>query len=152
MFWRVWSAFWRELNTPDAFTNQPYLGFINQVGHLALANNLAKAFTALWYDINGTLPDLWAVAVLVTLLYSGGIELFRQKWRGADTVLDSTFVALGASLVPVSMIPTPSGRWFRTEDWSSGFLFWLACAVLALALYVYPRAKRAYGGTNDPAE
>jgi hypothetical protein len=41
---------------------------------------------------------------------------------------------------------TPSGRWFRVDEWSAGYLFWLACTALALLAYVWPRAKRAYGG------
>jgi hypothetical protein len=89
---------------------------------------------------------MWTVAGTWVAVYAVGVELIRQKWFGADTVADSAFVALGAVLVPLSMSVTESGRWFRVEDWSTGFLVWLACGVAALALYVYPRARRAYGG------
>jgi hypothetical protein len=61
-------------------------------------------------------------------------------------VLDSAFVSLGAVLIPASMSMTPSGLWFRVEDWSAGFLFWLACTTLALAAYVYPRLRKVHGG------
>jgi hypothetical protein len=110
------------------------------------------ATAALWYTLIAPVPSLWVLAALITLFYGVGIELLIQKWRGADTVLDTAFVGLGASLVPLSMSLTPSGRWFRVTDWSTGFLIWFACAALALAAYVYPRLVRAYGGSDDKSE
>jgi hypothetical protein len=148
----VWSAFWRELMTPDRFEGKPYDAFINQVGHVAAGVVLAMAGLALGDQVLEKAPNPWLVWPVVALGYAILIELSRQKWFGADTVLDSAFVSLGAVLIPASMTMTPSGRWFRVEDWSAGFLFWLACTTLALAAYIYPRLRQAYGGTNDPAE
>ena len=148
----VWSALWRDLNTPDRFAAQPYLGLINQVGHLSVGRYAAETVGSIWHQTAESVPNLWAVAVALTGLYVVLIELVKQKWSGVDTVNDSGFFALGAFYLPLAMSLTPSGRWFRVGDWSFGNLVWLACVVLALALYVYPRARRAYGGTNDPAE
>ncbi len=109
----VWSAFWRELMTPDRFEGRPYEAFMNQVGHVAAGVVLAMAALALGDQVLGKAPNPWLVWPVVALGYAILIELSRQKWFGADTVLDSAFVSLGAVLIPASMTMTPSGRWFR---------------------------------------
>ncbi len=143
--WQVWRAFWSELNTPDRFRGAPYIALINQVGHISLGRYAAETVGSIWHQTAGTLPNLWAVAVALTGLYAVLIELVKQKWAGVDTVNDSGFFALGAFYLPLAMSLTPSGRWFRVGDWSFGNLVWLSCVALALALYVWPRARRAFG-------
>ena len=143
---RVWGALWAELMTPDKFAGQPYYALMNAVGHIALGKVVADAVVAASVQTLGVLPNLWAVWAGVTVGYALGIELWRQKWVGTDTVEDSSFVSLGAVLNAATLSVTPSGRWFRVDEWSAGYLFWLACTALALAVYVYPRLRQVHGG------
>lgn len=142
----IWAAFWRELNTPDRFAAQPYYGLINQIGHITLGGWLTNGVCALWVQIIGLAPPVWTIGLAVVATYVIVIELIVQRWVKTDTVQDSAFFALGAAEVALTMNLTPSGRWIRVEDFSANFLIWLACASVALAVYVWPRAKRAYGG------
>lgn len=142
----VLKAFWDDLNTPEDFADQPAKGAANQVGHIAIGGVFTTGICSVWVQVFGygalTWPIVVAVATVVVLFYLVVIELGRQKWAGQDTVEDAGFVALGAALPAAALDMTPSGRWIRTDQGSLGFLIWLACAVIALALYVYPRAKR----------
>jgi hypothetical protein len=94
----------------------------------------------------GLAPPVWTIGLAVVATYVIVIELIVQRWVKTDTVQDSAFFALGAAEVALTMNLTPSGRWIRVEEFSANFLIWLACASVALAVYVWPRAKRAYGG------
>lgn len=147
----VWRAFWQELNTPDRFAAQPYYAFINQVGHMALGAVLVLTVGAVWAQATGRAPPGWPVAGGVIAVYVIAVELVRQKWVGADTLLDASFVSMGAVLAPITLRLTESGRWISVDDASGAFLVWLAGATAALAAYVYPRLVAAYGGGNDPA-
>ena len=146
----VWRAFWQELNTPDRFAAQPYYAFINQVGHMALGAVLVLTVGAVWSQATGKAPPGWPVACGVIAVYVIAVELVRQKWVGADTLLDASFVSMGAVLAPITLRLTDSGRWISVDDASGAFLVWLAGATAALAAYVYPRLVAAYGGTADP--
>ena len=148
----IWAAFWRELNRPDPFAAQPYYGLINQVGHIWLGSKLTNAACALWVQAAlalhgpGHPPPVWQIALAMVVFYVAVIELGVQRWVRTDTVQDSAFFALGAAEVALTMSLTPSGRWIRVDDFSANFLIWLAFALAALAVYVWPRARRAYGG------
>jgi hypothetical protein len=142
----IWRAFWAELNTPEDFAAEPVKGVTNQAGHMAFAAAGAAGLGSVWTQVFGTVP-MWAVSAAVIGIYAVWIELLRQKWQGRDTISDTAFWSLGAVLPASAMSLTPSGRWIRTDEASSAFLIWLACAVLALAVYAYPRAKRKYGGS-----
>jgi hypothetical protein len=142
----IWRAFWEDLNTPEDFVAEPVKGATNQVGHIALAAACSAGIASVWTQVFGWVPSLWVTAGIVIAAYLIVIELVTQEWHGRDTISDTSFVSFGAVLPPVIISLTPSGRWIRVEEWSSGFLIWLACATVALALYVWPRAKRAYGG------
>ena len=142
----IWRAFWEDLNTPEDFVAEPVKGATNQVGHMAIADAINTGIASAWTQVFGWVPSLWVTAGIVIAFYLIVIELVGQKWRGRDTISDTAFISMGAVHSAVTISLTPSGRWMRVEEWSSGFLIWLACATVALALYVWPRAKRAYGG------
>jgi hypothetical protein len=146
MMWSIWRAFWEDLNTPENYAAQPVLGLTNQAGHMAGAFVASAGSASAWTQIFGWVPSLWITAGVVIAGYLIVIELVTQKWQGRDTISDTSFWSLGAVLPAVVISLTPSGRWIRVEELSSGFLFWLACATVALVLYAWPRAKRAYGG------
>jgi hypothetical protein len=146
MFWSLLLSFWEELNTPENYAGQPVKGATNQVGHMALAAAINMGIASAWIQIAGWVPSLWATAAAIIAVYLIVIELVTQKWRGNDTISDTAFWSLGAVLPATIISLTPSGRWIRVEELSSGFLFWLACAFVALALYVWPRLVAASGG------
>lgn len=144
----VWRAFWRDLNTPEDFADQPVKGATNQVGHIAIGCAVTAGLCSAWVQLFGdgalTWPRVAATAIFVVLVYLFAIEFGRQGWAGRDTVEDTAFVALGAVLPAVLMQMTPSGRWIRLDEASAAFLVWLAVTCGALALYVYPRARRKW--------
>jgi hypothetical protein len=146
MFWSIWRAFWEDLNTPEDFVAEPVKGVTNQAGHMAGAFVASAGIASAWTQILGWVPSLWITAGVVIAGYLIVIELVTQKWQGRDTISDTSFVSLGAVLPAITISLTPSGRWIRVEELSSGFLFWLACATVALVFYAWPRAKRASGG------
>jgi hypothetical protein len=141
-------AFWDDLNTPNDFVDQPAKGAANQIGHIAIGAVVVTGACSICVQVFGYSVLKWplvvAIAVVVALAYFVVIELGRQKWAGLDTVEDAGFVALGASLPVVTLDMTASGRWIRTDEWTLGFLAWLACTVVALGAYVYPRARRKW--------
>ena len=146
MFWSIWRAFWEDLNTPEDFVAEPVKGVTNQAGHMAFAFVASAGIASAWTQIFGWVPSLWITAGIVIACYLIVIELLTQKWQGRDTISDTSFVSFGAVLPAITISLTPSGRWIRVDELSSGFLFWLACATVALVLYAWPRARRAYGG------
>ena len=142
---KIWRAFWGELNTPSDFSRQPYFGALNQIGHIAIGREAVMLLCRAWAAAFDATPNAYFIALYFVVFYAVVIELWRQKWVGADTVVDSCFVAIGASYTPLVLQLTPSGRWVRTQEASTAILVWIFIAVLALGLYVYPRAKRLYG-------
>ena len=141
---KVWRAFWGELNSPSDFSDQPYVGALNQIGHIAIGREAVTLICAGLVFV-GWPVNAWLVALFVATFYAVVIELIRQKWMGADTIVDTAFVALGATYAPLALQLTPSGRWVRTEEATMAVVCWIVIVVAALALYVYPRAKRKYG-------
>ena len=145
----IWRAFWGELNTPFDFSDQPYYGALNQIGHIAIGREAVTLICAGLASV-GWPVDAWFVAMSVVTFYAVAIELWRQKWMGADTIVDTAFVALGATYAPLALQLTPSGRWVRTEEATMAVVCWIVIVVAALALYVYPRAKRKYDKQEQP--
>lgn len=98
----VWLAFWGELNTPSAYQDDPYGALANQSGHLALGAFLAAALSLAYCGIFGEMPFRWPVWASVVTTYLVAVEWLKQGWSGADSVIDSAFVALGAAAARVS--------------------------------------------------
>ena len=146
MSWRVWRAFWGEVNAPDSFEGKPYFAFMNQIGHIALGRHLVENICALWVQVFDVAPYAWVIAIWVVAGYVVLIELNRQGWFGADTIRDSAFLALGAVCVPITASVTPSGRWIRLEEASSNYLIWQLAVAVAVVVYMRPRLVAAYGG------
>lgn len=140
--WEVWRSFWGELNTPDSFHDQPYEGALNQAGHIMIGAAASVVFCLLWQMACGEMPYRWAVGIGLSLAYLLLIECWRQGWQGADSIVDAAFVALGVSLPLVSLREVRPGA---LEPKAFEGIVGLVCAVAALALYVYPRARRKWG-------
>lgn len=155
-FFAIWRTFWDDLNTAEDFADQPVKGATNQVGHIAIGCAVTAGICSGWVQLFGdgalTWPRVAAAAIFVVLVYLIAIEFGRQGWAGRDTVEDTAFVALGATLPAVLLDMTPSGRWARIDEASTGFLVWLAITFVALGAYVYPRAKRRWQQAVDRGE
>jgi hypothetical protein len=131
-------AFWGDLNDPSTYAADPYGAAVNQLGHIALGSAAVVAICAAWALIYGEMPYRWGTGIAVVVLYAFVVEFWIQKWFGSDSTVDTAFVAMGAA-APLVSLHEASFRPVNT-------LVWLACAVLALAVYIWPRAMRAYGG------
>ena len=140
----IWRAFWGELNTPFDFSDQPYYGALNQIGHIAIGREAVTLICA-GLAFVGWPVNAWLVAAFVVVFYAVVIELWRQKWMGADTVVDTAFLSLGATYAPLALQLTPSGRWIRTQEATTAIAAWVAVVLIALSVYVYPRARRKWG-------
>lgn len=137
----VWRSFWGELNTPESFHDKPYEGALNQAGHILIGAVLAVVVCLGWLVAFGEMPHKWAVGLALVGGYLTVIECLRQGWQGADSVVDTAFVAQGVSLPLVTLSETQSGA---LEVHAVEGLVGIGAAVLSLALYVYPRARRKW--------
>lgn len=138
----VWLAFWGELNTPSAYQDDPYGALANQSGHLALGAFLAAALSLAYCGIFGEMPFRWPVWASVVTTYLVAVEWLKQGWSGADSVIDSAFVALGAAAPLVSLKEVAFIPRVVLEPQPREGLTLLAVIVVALAAHVYPRAVR----------
>lgn len=144
MIWSVWRAFWGELNTPSSFPADPEGGGKNQAAHILIGFYLASVVCILWALAIGEMPHRLAVWPAVTLTYFWLIELRRQQWQGADTLIDTAFVGLGAAVPLVSLkeIAFDPAIDLRLQMPGAVVVF-LAIPVMLLA-YVAPRIFRKY--------
>lgn len=82
--------------TPDDYSHEPELWLAGQAGHIFLGLWLAMVASGAWLYITGDFPRRVGVFVLIALAYMA-YELFRQGWRGSDTLQDWAFVSLYGS-------------------------------------------------------
>lgn len=82
---------------PDDFEGRPYGYLTNQIGHVFFGATLPMYIIAASYYSSGQYPDQTPIAIQFVISYLIGWELVTQGWRGLDTVLDTFFVAIGAS-------------------------------------------------------
>jgi hypothetical protein len=146
MLGAIMRAFWGDFNDPTTYAADPYGAVVNQLGHIALGCAAVVAICAFWALVYGEMPYRWAVGFVVVFLYAVIVEFWWQRWFGADSTIDTAFVAMGASAPLVSLHEVTYRPEIRLEHYPVNMLVWLACTALALALYVWPRARRAYGG------
>lgn len=144
-------AFWGELNTPSAYRADPYGALKNQVGHVAFGAFLASALSLGYCAWFGEMPFRWPIWAAITLGYLLTVEWFVQRWSGPDSLIDGGFVSLGAAaplaaLKEVALYPSVT-----LEPQPVQGLVVLGVIVLALAVYVIPRAlqkSREEGGAE----
>lgn len=141
-FFAVWRMFWGDLNTPDSFPDDPYQAGLNQAGHVLVGAILAVVTCLGWYLVAGEMPYKWAVWLTLVGGYLTLIECWRQGWAGADSIVDTAFVGMGVSLPLVTLSETQSGA---LQVHAVEGLVSIGAAVVALAVYVYPRARRKWG-------
>jgi len=146
MFWFIWRAFWNDLNTPDKFYSDPVGGGGNQGTHVAMAACVVVVVCVIWAVRYGEMPYRWVLWFAVVGFYAFVIEYLRQGWRRWDTINDTYFWGLGAAGPLVSLYEVTFRPEIKLGFNVFGCAAWLAVLIVSMALYVWPRAKRAYGG------
>jgi hypothetical protein len=137
-------AFWSNLNTPDDFRDDPYVGGLNQLGHWALGAALSGLVCILYGVAFGVMPYKIAVWIILIAAYAGLIEWRVQKWQGSDSLVDTAFFALGVTqvLLTFSEFAILEGKVLLQIN-APEALTTFACTVAALVIYIIPRAARS---------
>lgn len=139
----MWRAFWKEINTASDFRADPYGELTNQSAHAFLGMMLAILFSfagLLWF---GEFPHKEGVVIAVTMPYILG-ELFKQRWRGWDTVADVFFYAIGGYGVLSSLSEVKVGDAVYLEPNPVGFFACLSAFIAVLLIRLHPRVKAKY--------
>lgn len=140
----LWLAFWGDLNTPSSFADDPEGGGKNQATHILIGFYLAAVVCIAWALAIGELPHRMAIWPAVTLTYFCVIELRRQQWQGADTLIDTGFVGLGAAVPLVSLKEIAFQPEIDMRLQLPGAVVVFVAIPLALLAYVAPRIFRKY--------
>lgn len=83
---------------PNDFRGQPYAYLTNQVGHIFLGGTIPMYFIFVIYKSVGIYPNQIWVTVFLMVGYLMFWELSVQGARGWDTVFDTMFFWIGASI------------------------------------------------------
>jgi len=94
---------WAAIKEPSRFAGDPYGGLTNQWGHYAFGVAVFILSACGWFAATGEMPLRWPLAALIVLAYAVFIEAVGQGWSGADSLEDSTFVAMGTITVAGSV-------------------------------------------------
>lgn len=144
MFWAVWKAFWGDLNTPSSFPDDPYGGLVNQAAHILFGLWVASALCIVVALLTGEMPYRLAVWPAVVLPYFFVVELGRQQWQGADTLIDTGFVGLGAAVPLLSLKEVAFHPEIDLRLQMPGAVVVFVAIPVALAAYGLPRLFRKY--------
>lgn len=143
----IWRAFWKELNTPDDYHADPYGGGKNQVSHVAIGAFLAGMICVIYGVIFNEMPYKTAVLGVMAVFYGFGIEVRVQESSLSDGLADTAFLLLGACAILFSFteVAVSNSEILLKLNRAEAALS-LVCIVLALVLYILPRAVRKYRG------
>ena len=100
--------------TPSSFRNDPVNWAYSQIGHGYLGFAVTTLIVWFVYRVSGQYPDETTVAIGVFIGYLVWWELDVQGWQGWDTLEDSLFVGVGASLfifIDMSIVIDRLGAW-----------------------------------------
>lgn len=142
--WSVWRAFWGDLNTPSSFPDDPEGGLKNQASHILIGFYLSACLCVIWALIAGEMPHRAAVWPAVTGTYFWFIEWRRQQWQGADTLIDTFFVGLGAAVPLVTLKEVAFRPDIDLRLQMAGAVVIFVAIPVALAAYAIPRVFRKY--------
>ena len=140
----VWRSFWGELNTPESFHDKPYEGGMNQAVHWLMGGVAVVVICLAWAVAYGEMPYKIPTWVCVTGGYAILIEWLRQGWKRVDSLIDTYFLGLGAALPLVTVSEAAFRPEIKLVPNPVEGLIGIGAAVLSLAVYVYPRAKRKW--------
>lgn len=94
----AWKRF-KEFFHSDNFNSDPYGYLTNQIGHVVLGCYVVTLVVGLCYNFVCTeYPEQWPFAVGCMFAYFLLWELGVQGWKGLDSIEDSLYFSLGASL------------------------------------------------------
>lgn len=142
--WAVWLAFWGELNTPSSYRADPYGALTNAASHILLGMFFVVLISLLYCLAAGEMPVRFYVWAVVTLGYLFVVERLLQEWNGPDSIVDAGFVGLGAAAPLVALKEVSFQPMVALEPKPLQGLVALAAIVVALAVYVLPRAVRKW--------
>lgn len=140
----VWKAFWGDLNTPSSFPDDPEGGLKNQASHILIGFYFAACLCIAHALIAGEMPHREGVWLAVTVSYFWLIEIRRQQWQGADTLIDTAFVGLGAAVPLVSLKEVAFQPDIDLRLQLPGAVVIFVAIPVALATYAIPRIFRKY--------
>lgn len=83
---------------PSEFRSDPYGHVTNQLGHSWIGVAIPAWITWCIWFVTGDYPSQTIIAVSCINAYLFGWEIGVQKWRGFDSLEDTAFFALGASI------------------------------------------------------
>lgn len=129
-----------EAMRAESYDNEPYMAALNQFAHYMLGVYATVAVCVTFAVVSGEMPYKTEVFFVLSAFYLGVIEIWKQGWRGRDTIIDSTFFSLGVAspLVSVSELSIgPPIMLGLNPFWS--FFVMLMLPVLLLA-HVWRRA------------
>jgi hypothetical protein len=148
MWGPVWQSFWGELNTPNAFRADPYGALTNASGHVLLGLAASSFISLAYCALVGEMPVRGWVWLVVTFGYLWLIERVVQSWSGPDSIRDGAFVSLGSAVPLVALKEVSIQPIVVLEPQPLQGLVALAAVVVALAAYVFPRARRKWRETQ----
>jgi len=91
----LYRLFGTPLFNPSDFFAKPYLQGANQLSHGLIGLLILWLICSLiTYPLTEDLPKKELLYIALPVIYTGGIELIMQGWRGLDTVIDSLCVCI----------------------------------------------------------
>lgn len=94
----VWRDFLAILRRPSSFERDAYGWATNQISHaMFIGFGGATLFAFVSYKAGGEWVDQRLTFAVVVAVYAALWEGAVQRWRGWDSLVDTAFVALGAS-------------------------------------------------------
>lgn len=147
MIWAVWLSFWGDLNTPSSFPDDPEGGMKNQASHVLIGLILSAWVCVGWALVAGEMPYRLGVWCAVVSTYFW-FEMKRQEWQGADTLIDTGFVGLGAAVPLVSLKEVAFQPEIDLRLQLAGAILILIAIPVAVLAYGAPRMVRKYRATT----
>lgn len=135
-----WSAFFKDLMTPDDFKNSAYETLVNQISHMAAAAVFAAIYCVAFSAVFGEMPYRLHVVTIAALAY-GGVELI-QGWKPYDSWVDWFNVMCGVLMVVVTFreVSTPE-VWHKPHLEVNLLNFIAVFTVWVIALFILVRRR-----------
>jgi hypothetical protein len=95
---RLLRDIWGEANTPDDYSDSPYMALINQFGHVALGAFICAVMAIGYSAVMGEMPSRVGIFLAILILYFVIIEWTVQSYKGRDSINDAAFLGVGVGL------------------------------------------------------
>lgn len=151
-FISVWRMFWGDLNTSDSFYDKPYEGGMNQAVHILIGIALVCIVCLGYALLMSEMPYKTLTWLTITGGYAVVIEGWRQGWMEEDSLVDTAFVGLGAAIPLVALSEVSFRPHIKLVPNETEGMISICIAIITLAIYVYPRAKRKWEASHDKTD